>query len=172
MWKIHDIFHVSPLEQDITRKKWVDKIMSRLEIKNDSGSKEYKVKAFCNRKFYATEFDNSHYLPGFYYLILWKGYPKEKNTWKPILAMLHLRKLISTFHQDYLEKLIATCLLIDSALPIARLTVKPRAEASSTKQKHGQLAKANSTIKHSKKSWTSSFLSRFWFCLNSRQKIF
>ncbi len=86
--------------------------------------------------------------------------------------MLHLCKLLSTFHHDHLEKSTATCPPINSALPMARPTVKPKAKTSSTNQKQGRPAKAKSTNKRVKKSWTSSFLSRFWPCLNSRQKDF
>ncbi len=74
-WKIHDVFHVLLLKQDTTKKRQVKTIIER----DESNGKEYKVKAICDSKVYAKEL-NSDYLPGFYYLILWKGYPKEKNT--------------------------------------------------------------------------------------------
>ena len=69
--------------------------MSQIES-NNGNIKEYEVKAICNKAVYISKSEG--YLPGFYYLILWKGYPKEKNTWKLPLAMLHFRKLISIFH--------------------------------------------------------------------------
>ncbi len=83
--------------------------------------------------------------------------------------MLHLCKLINTFHYDYPEKRIATSPRLDSAPPMARPIVKPRVEALS-KQKQGRPAKDSSTSKYAKKTWNSSFLSRFWPCLDSRQK--
>ncbi len=76
----------------------------------------------------------------------------EENTWEPVSAVLHFRKLISTFHRDHPEKPTTTSPPIDSTLPMARPTVKPKAKASSTKQKRGRLAKANGTSKHAKKS--------------------
>ncbi len=76
-------------------------------------------------------------MPGFYYLVLWKGYPEDENTWEPSLAVIHLRKLISTFDKEYLEKPTATSLPLDSAPPMARPTV-PKQEL---KQKCGRPSK-------------------------------
>ncbi len=48
-------------------------------IKLDNGnSKEYKIKTIGDNKVYVKELDSGH-LPGLYYLVLWKGCPKEKN---------------------------------------------------------------------------------------------
>ena len=80
---------------------------------------------------YTSKLDS--YLPGLYYLILWKGYSQKENTWKSAVAILHLYKLINIFHHDYPEKSIAIFLLIDSTLPIARPIVKPKAETLNTK---------------------------------------
>ncbi len=54
---------------------------------------------------------------------------------------------------------------------MARPTVKPRAETLSTKQKQSRPTKDSSASKYAKKTGTSSFLSRFWLYLDSRQKI-
>lgn len=43
--KIHDVFHISLLEQDNTRKWRVDEVTSKLEFESDSKGKEYKVEA-------------------------------------------------------------------------------------------------------------------------------
>ena len=85
--------------------------------------------------------------------------------------MLYLCKLISTFYRNYPEKGTVIFPLIDSTPLMARPTVKPRAEASSIKQKYRRSAKANGPSKRAKKTWTSNVLSCFWPCLNSRQKI-
>ncbi len=106
---------------------------------------------------YAKEPDSGHHLLGLYFMVLWKGYLEEENTWKPTLVVLDLCKLMSTFHHDHLEKLIAISPPIDSSLPMARPTVKPWAEALSTKQKQSGPIKANNTSKRTKKSWTSTF---------------
>ncbi len=76
-WRIHNVFHVSLLEQDTTKKGQVDKITSRLEFENE-GNKEYKVEAICDNVVYTSE--SKDHLPGIYYLGLWKGYPKEEKT--------------------------------------------------------------------------------------------
>ncbi len=55
-------------------------MISRLEFENDGDSKEYKIEAICDSAIYTKELDSVHNLPNLYYLILWKGYPKEENT--------------------------------------------------------------------------------------------
>ncbi len=138
---------MSLLEPDITRKGRVE---TAIEL-DEGDSNEYEVEAICDSEVYTKESDSSQ-LPGLYYLVSWKDYSKEENTWEPTLAVLHLRKLISTFHHDYLEKPTVTSPPIDSTPPMARPTVKPSAEASSIKRKQGRPAKANGTNKHAKKS--------------------
>ena len=96
--------------------------------------KEYEVEAIQNSVVYAKEADG--YLLGLYYLVTWKGYPEEENTWKPSLTVMHFRKMVSTFYRDHLEKLTATSVLLDSAPPMARLTVK---STDLLKQKQGRL---------------------------------
>ena len=104
------------LEQNIIRKKRVNKNVTKLDFKA-SNSKKYKAKAIQNNVVYANK---AHvHLSGFYYLIVKKGYLKEKNTYKLLLAVQYLKKLISCFHKKYLKKLISIFLLIDSVLPIA-----------------------------------------------------
>ena len=77
------------------------------------------------------------YLPGLYYLISWKGYPEEENTWEPASAVQHLRKLLSAFHKDNPDKPTATSPPVDTAPPMAR----PRSEPTkAAKQKRGRLA--------------------------------
>lgn len=76
--KIHNIFHVSLLEYNIIRKKQVDKITIQLEFKAGDYSKKDKVKGIRDTTVYVKESEG--YLPNFYYLVLQKDYPKEKNT--------------------------------------------------------------------------------------------
>ena len=144
-WRIHNVFHMSLLEQDTTKKERVKKI-PELDVGNDS--KEYEVEAIWNSAVYAIESESGHLL-GLYYLVAWKGYPEEENTWEPVSAVQHLRKLISSFHKDHPEKSIATSLLVDSAPPMARPTVKPMAKPT-TKRKRGQ--PVNSPNKQAKKN--------------------
>ncbi len=54
-WKIYDVFHVSLLEQDTTRRGRVDKILPEPEKDLEfevGGDKEYEVKAIINSKVY------------------------------------------------------------------------------------------------------------------------
>ena len=97
---------------------------------NDNDSGEYKVEAIQDSTVYARELESGH-LPGLYYLVSWKRYPEEENTWEPASVVQYLRKLISSFHKDQPDKPTATSLAIDNAPPMARPT-KP------LKQKQGR----------------------------------
>ncbi len=68
-WRIHNVFHVSLLEQDTTRKGQVVETISRLEFKNEGDGEEYEVEAICDSAVYAKELDSGHHLPGLYYLV-------------------------------------------------------------------------------------------------------
>ena len=105
------------LEQDITKK---GREFSMPEFK-PSNDKEYKVETIRDSAVYAKEVDR--YLLGLYYLVTWKGYPEEKSTWEPFLAVIHLRKMVSTFHRDHPEKPTATSVPLDSAPPMAKPTI-------------------------------------------------
>ena len=74
-WTIHNVFHVSLLEQDITRKKRVKKI-SELDV-GDKGSEEYKLEAIRDSAFQANESELGH-LAGLYYLVAGKVTPRKK----------------------------------------------------------------------------------------------
>ena len=119
---MHNVFHVSLLEQDTTRKKRVDKWITESELEAGN-SKEYEVEIIWDSAVYANELESGQ-LRGLYYLVEWKSYPEEKNTWEPLSAVQYLKKLISCFHKEHLEKPTATFSLIDSAPLMARPTVR------------------------------------------------
>ncbi len=82
-WKIDDVFHVSLLEQDLTRKEQVDKTLPEPEKELEfeaEGNKKYKVKAIIDSMVYGQQSNDSNQMPSFYYLVLWKDYPEEENT--------------------------------------------------------------------------------------------
>ena len=114
---------------------------------NESG--EYDVKAIWDSAVYARESESGH-LPDLCYLVSWKGYPEEKNTYEPALAVQHLRKLISLFYKNYFVKPTATSPDINSVPLMVRLIVKPM---EPLKQKRGQ--PANSTNKHAQNNWAA-----------------
>ena len=121
-WGIYDVFHMLLLKKDTTRKERVhEENVEELDAGDDRGEDE--VEAIRDSVVYARESESGH-LPGLYYLVFWKGYPEEENTWEPASAVQHLRKLISSFHEDHLDKPTATSLAIDTAPPMARPTVK------------------------------------------------
>ena len=64
---MHNVFHVSLLEQDTTGKERVDKQVKELELEADN-SEEYKVEAIWNSAVYASKLESGQ-LPGLYYLV-------------------------------------------------------------------------------------------------------
>ena len=85
-WRIHDVFHLSLLEQGTTRKGRVDEKTLLLEFEDNSEDKEYEVEAICNSAIYVKKSESGQLL-GLYYLISWKNFPEEENTWKPASAI-------------------------------------------------------------------------------------
>ena len=134
-WRIHNVFYMSMLEQNTTKKGRVDeKTVEQLEFEAGSDNKKYELEGIYNSMVYARESEAGHLL-GLYYLVFWKSYPKDKSTWEPASAVQHFRKLVSIFHKDHPNKLTTTSLLIDLALPIAKHTAPPNVNS---KQKRGQ----------------------------------
>ena len=131
-WRIPDVFHVSLLEKDTIRKERADENVTLLKFETGD-SEEYEVEAIRESAVYAKESQLGH-LPGLYYLVSWKGYPEEKNTWEPSSAVQHLRKLLSSFQRGHLDKPKATSPAVDKtptmARPTIRSTVKPIEPAS------------------------------------------
>ena len=109
---------MSLLEQDTTKK---EQEFSVPEFEPGDNDKEYEVEAIQDSAVYAKEVDG--YLPGLYYLVVWKGYLEEENTWKPFSAVMHLWKMVSTFYKNHPEKPTAMSTSLDSALPIAKPTI-------------------------------------------------
>ena len=135
--KIHNVFHVSLLEQDTTWRGWVDKALPELEKKWEfeaGNNKKYEVKAIIDGAVYGQQANKQ--ISGLNYLVLWKSYPEEKHTWEPSLAVIHLRKLIGTFYKEYPEKPIATPILLDFVPLMARPTIPKK-----PKQKRGHPSK-------------------------------
>ena len=131
-WRIHKVFYVSLLEQDTTKKGRVND--TQLNFEFEAGDdKEYEVDGIRDSAVYARE--SAGQLPGLYYLVSWKGYPEEENTWEPALAIQHLQRLITANHKDNPKKPTATSIPVDTALPIDRpiASPMPRPTAAPTK---------------------------------------
>ena len=68
-WRIYNVFYVSLLEQDITKKGRVDKEVRLIEFDaNDNDSGEYKIEVIWDSVVYTRESKSGH-LPGLYYLV-------------------------------------------------------------------------------------------------------
>ena len=117
------------LVEQITIKKEQEFLIPEFESGND---KEYKMEAIRDIAVYTKQADR--HLPELYNLVVWKSYLKKKNTREPFLSVMHLRKMLSTFHKNSLKKPTATSALLDSA----PLIVKPTIQFS-IKRKRGQL---------------------------------
>ena len=91
-----------------------------LEFELDD-NKEYEMDAINDNVVYAKE--AAKYLPRLYYLVAWKDYPKEENTWKPSLAVMHLCKMVSTFYKDHPKQPIATSASLDLVPPMTKLII-------------------------------------------------
>ena len=62
-WRIHDVFHVSLLEQDTTKKRRVDEKVGQMEFNaDDNESGECKVEAIWDSTVYARESESGHLL--------------------------------------------------------------------------------------------------------------
>ena len=129
---MHEVFYVSLLKQDITKKGWMDEKVTKFETGNN---KEYEVEGIWDSAVYTKESAASH-LQGLYYLIFWKGYPKEENIWEPASVVQHLRKLLSALYKDNPGKPTATSPPVDTVPPIAWPHSKP---IKAAKQKRSQL---------------------------------
>ena len=71
------------LEWDTTRKERMDKKVTKLEFETGN-SKKYEVEAIWNSAVYANKAKG--HLPGLYYLVAWKKYSEEENTWESLSA--------------------------------------------------------------------------------------
>ena len=123
--KIYNVFHVLLLKQDTIKKGRVDKKIRQMEF--DVGhydNEEWEVEAIWESTVYVRKSKSGH-LSGLYYLVSWRGYSEDENTWEPASAVLHLKKLISSFHKNHPNKLTATSPTIDIISLMVRLIIKP-----------------------------------------------
>ena len=73
---------MSLIDQTTTKKRQIDKKITELEVGN---SKEYKLETIWDNAVYAK--NTKDQLPGLYYLVAWKKYPKEENIWELSFAI-------------------------------------------------------------------------------------
>lgn len=90
-------------------------------------------------------------LSDLYHFVLWTGYSEEKSTWELSAAIMHLRKLINTFHKKHPEKPITIFSLLNAASLMARPIV-PKSHQSKNKA-----AKLKAPIKEIERERAESF---------------
>ena len=56
-----------------------EKTAEQLEFEAGGNNEEYKMEGIYDSAVYARKLETGH-LPGFYYLVSWKSYSKDKNT--------------------------------------------------------------------------------------------
>ena len=150
-WRIYNVFHVSLLELNTTKNGQVNDMQLDFDFEADD-NKEYEVDGIRDSAIYAKESATGQLLL-LYYMVLWKSYPEEENTWEPASRIQHLQKLVTAYHKDNPKKLTATSLPVDTAPPMARPTQNQLAgpTAAPTK-KRGQFVGYTTTNKRAKKS--------------------
>lgn len=94
--------------------------MTELSISNKG--RKYEVREIYNSAIYVKE-SRSH-LPGLYYLISWKNYPKEENICELDSIVQYFNKLIKLFYKNYLNKLIMITKTINTISSLAKLITK------------------------------------------------
>ena len=57
-----------------------EKTAEQLEFEAGGNNKEYEVEGIHDSTIYVRELESGH-LPGLYYLVSWKGYLEDENTW-------------------------------------------------------------------------------------------
>ena len=129
-----------------------------MQLKFEAGNdKKYEINGIWDSAVYAKK-STTGQLSGFYYLVLWKRYPEEKNIWESALAIQHLQRLITAYYKDNLEKPIVIFFPVNTALPIARPTRaskkqgQPTGPTAAVTKKRGRLVGSTTTNKQIKKS--------------------
>lgn len=75
---MHNIFYISLLEQETTKKRQVDKKFGQIEFDSRDNNKEYKVEVIQDNVVYVKELKG--YLLELNYLVSCKDYLKKENT--------------------------------------------------------------------------------------------
>ena len=121
---------------------------TQLDFKFEAGNdKKYKVDSIRDSVVYAKKLAGQ--IQRLYYLVLWKGYPQEKNTWVSTLAIQHFRRLVTAYHKDNPEKSTVTSAPVNTIPLMARPSALPRPTPITDiqiKRKRGRLAKSIITI--------------------------
>lgn len=119
--RIHPVFHVSnlrPYSPDPIHERHPPKPPTTI-IAND-GVEEYEVETILDSRLYRGKLQ---------YLVRWKGYGPEENSWEPEANLKNAKTMITKFHKDNPNSPRRISAAIWKTLPFKRfenLTVPPR----------------------------------------------
>ena len=139
-WRIHDVFHVSLLEEVVPKKGEKAPLEltyqpGDIDIEEDEEftNEEFWVEAILDSKVYKEGQvpDKPYSEPGLYYLVQWEDY--EEHIWEPVAVVKHLRGMLREFHMKNSKKDDASKLInrrrvrrqVDVVFTVEPLTKKP-----------------------------------------------
>lgn len=119
-WKVHPVFHVSLLRPFKEDRLLHPDAYTRPPPEIVDGSEQYEVEDILDSRFRGR---------GLQYLVHWKGYPHEDNTWEPRSRLLEdCPDLITEFHRHHPQapRIISTIAFASIPFrPIAQYTEPP-----------------------------------------------
>ncbi len=108
-WRIHNVFHVSLLEKDSSKKGEISPRLEDMEF-DEGDIHEYVVAKIVDSKVFEPSEGKTG---GLYYQVHWEGYPDSEDTWEPFEGVSHLRKLLGKFHENHPNKPTAESVAIE-----------------------------------------------------------
>lgn len=77
--RIHDVFYILPLKQNITRREYVNELVELEPELHPGKNKEYEIETLKDYIVITSKTARDQ-LPGLFYLIFWKDYLEAKDT--------------------------------------------------------------------------------------------
>lgn len=94
--KIHPVIHIRYLRRPKTTEKFLHRVVKKLPPETINNEEEYEVESILNKRY--RKFGKGGRVE---YLIHWKSYPSEEDTWEPISNLSNCRKLLKEFDSNF-----------------------------------------------------------------------